>query len=89
MASARTTDHELPGIIRSLHTDGGLLLVGVSSRTNVELVLTAPTTVQTSAGPQVVDRVGLWVDEPRAVTSLLGAGGRRRDRTSTGGRDRD
>ena len=46
-------------------------LVGVSSRTNLELVLTSPTTFQTPHGPSTVARVGLWVDEPREVAEVL------------------
>ena len=79
VVSVRTAEHELPGIIKVLHVDADLLLVGVSSRTNVELVLSAPTTVQTSAGERVADRIGLWVDDPRAFTTLLGAPSRRED----------
>jgi hypothetical protein len=45
--------------------------VGVGSRTNLELVLTGPTTLETPHGPATVSRVGLWVDEPREVAELL------------------
>jgi hypothetical protein len=75
VASTRAVEHELPGVLRSLHVEGGepeaLLLVGVSSRTNLELVLTGPTTLETPHGPTTVTRVGLWVDEPREVAELL------------------
>ncbi|KRF12814.1 hypothetical protein [Nocardioides sp. Soil796] len=68
----RTGGSELPGIIKTLHLDGDLLLLGVSSRTNVELVLRAPTVLSTSQGEMTAARVGLWVDEPRDVAQLLG-----------------
>ena len=71
VASTRTMEHELPGVIRSMHVEDGLALVGVSSRTNVELVLAGPTTVATSKGAVTVDRVGLWVDEPREIAGRL------------------
>ena len=71
VASARMAEHELPGIIRTLHLHDDLLLVGVSSRTNVELVLTGPTVLHTSDGDRTPARVGLWVDEPREVAALL------------------
>lgn len=71
--AVRATEHELPGTVRTLHHDpeGGLLLVGVSGRTNVELTLAGPTPVATSAGTVLAERVGLWVDEPRAVAGDL------------------
>lgn len=69
--STRTVEHELPGVIASLHVDGDLVLVGVGSRTNLELVLTHPTTLHTSKGPMLASRVGLWVDEPREVAVRL------------------
>jgi hypothetical protein len=71
--SSRRVEHEVPGVIRSLHVDGALALVGAGSRTNLELVLAAPTTLHTSKGPVTVSRVGLWVDEPREVATLLEA----------------
>lgn len=68
-------EHGLPGVLRSVHVDAGepgdLLLVGVSSRTNLELVLDGPTTLETPRGPATVARVGLWVDEPREVAEVL------------------
>ncbi len=70
--STRPVEHELPGVIRSLHVDGLLALVGAGSRTNVELALTAPTTVSTSKGEVTVSRVGVWVDEPREIAAQLG-----------------
>lgn len=69
--SVRTVEHELPGVIKSLHVEGDLALVGVSSRTNLELTLTGPTTVPTSEGDVNVSRVGIWVDEPRDVAAGL------------------
>ena len=65
--AARPLEHEVPGVIRSLHVDGVLALVGVGSRTNLELVLTGPTNVSTSKGEVTVSRVGIWVDEPREI----------------------
>lgn len=74
VARLRPAEHELPGVVKSLHHEGELLLVGVSSRTNLELVLSAPTRLATSAGPLTADRVGLWVDDPRATAGLLRTG---------------
>ncbi len=75
IASVRSVDHELPGLLTSVHVEGegddAILLVGVGSRTNLELVLTGPTTLATPHGPTTVARVGLWVDEPREVAALL------------------
>lgn len=75
VASVRAVDHELPGLLRSVHVEGegpdAVLLVGVGSRTNLELVLTGPTALTTPHGPTTVARVGLWVDEPREVAELL------------------
>ncbi|RYC11067.1 hypothetical protein [Nocardioides zhouii] len=75
IASVRSVDHELPGLLKSVHVEGegdnAILLIGVGSRTNLELVLTGPTTLQTPHGPTTVTRVGLWVDEPREVARLL------------------
>ncbi len=80
--TTRAVEHELPGVIRSLHIEGPLVLVGVSSRTNLELVLSGPTMLSSSRGPVSADRVGLWVDEPREVAvqlrSRAGAVGGRR-----------
>ena len=69
--STRPVEHELPGVIRSLHVEGDLALVGVGSRTNLEIVLRGPTTLSTSKGQATVTRVGIWVDEPRATGALL------------------
>jgi hypothetical protein len=73
--TVRSADHELPGLLRSVHVEGedgdALLLVGVGSRTNLELVLTGPTTLETPHGPTTATRVGLWVDEPREVAERL------------------
>lgn len=67
----RPVEHELPGVIRSLHVDGTLALVGAGSRTNLEMTLTGPTTVSTSKGEMTVSRVGIWVDEPREVAAQV------------------
>jgi hypothetical protein len=75
IASIRPADHELPGLLKSVHVEGegegAILLIGVGSQTNLELVLTAPTTLVTPKGPTTVGRVGLWVDEPREVADVL------------------
>ena len=75
IASVRSVDHELPGLLKSVHVDGegdaAILLIGVGSRTNLELVLTGPTTLETPHGPTTVARLGLWVDEPRQVADVL------------------
>lgn len=70
--AVRSAEHELPGVIKSLHIDRDLLLVGVSSRTNVELSLVEPVALATSKGTtSAVTRVGLWVDQPRDVAAQL------------------
>jgi hypothetical protein len=69
--STRAVEHELPGVIRSLHVDGPLVLIGAGSRTNLELVLAAPTRLSTSKGEVTATLVGVWVDEPRQVAALL------------------
>jgi hypothetical protein len=69
--STRPVEHEVPGVIRSLHVDGALALVGVSSRTNLEMVLAGPTTMPTSKGEVTVSRVGIWVDQPREVAAQI------------------
>ena len=75
IAGVRTVDHELPGLLKSVHVEGeepdANLLIGVGSRTNLELVLTGPTVLETPHGPTTVTRVGLWVDEPREVAEVL------------------
>lgn len=71
VAGTRSESHDLPGVIKAVHLDDSLLLVGVSSRTNLELTLTGPTVLHTSKGALTADRVGLWVDEPRQVVALL------------------
>lgn len=68
----RSIEHELPGIVKTLHLDDDLLLLGMSSRTNLELVLNGPTALVTSQGELTASRVGLWVDEPRDIARLLG-----------------
>jgi hypothetical protein len=69
IAATRTAEHELPGLVKAVHQEDGLLLVGVSSRTNLEVELTAPTVLSTSKGTRTAERVGLWVDEPRDVAT--------------------
>lgn len=71
VVSTRLAEHQVPGVIRSLHVEDALALVGVGSRTNLELTLAGPTTVSSSAGELVVNRVGIWVDEPREVAAQL------------------
>ncbi|MET1058333.1 MAG: hypothetical protein ABWX84_01965 [Nocardioides sp.] len=71
VASSRPVEHELPGVLRSLHVDDALALVGAGGRTNLELVLAGPTTVSSSMGELTVGRVGLWVDEPREIAAQL------------------
>lgn len=71
VGGTRFGEHEVPGVIRSLHVEGELALVGAGSRTNLDLVLTAPTTVSTSKGHVTVSRVGIWVDEPRDVAARI------------------
>ncbi len=73
VVATRPAEHELPGVLRSLHVDGSLALVGVGSRTNLDLLLAGPTTVSTSQGEVTANRVGLWVDEPRQVAAMLTA----------------
>lgn len=67
----RAVEHELPGLIKSMHQDDGLLLVGISSRTNLEITLTGPTRLGTYQGPVTAETVGLWVDETRTVADLI------------------
>jgi hypothetical protein len=69
--STRPVEHEVPGVIRSLHVENALALVGAGSRTNLELVLDGPTTVSTSKESVTVDRVGIWVDEPPAIAAQI------------------
>lgn len=71
VASARPAPRELPGTIRTFWVEDGAALVGVGSETNLELVLTGPTALRSSHGEVVVDRVGLFVDDPRDVAALL------------------
>ncbi len=70
IAAIRLVDHELPGL-RSLQVEGEQVLIGVSSGTNLELVLRAPMTLRTSKGAVTAARVGTWVDEPREVAEAL------------------
>lgn len=69
--SVTLVEHEFDGIMRTVHEDEGLLLVGVSRRTNVELALTGPTVLASHAGDRTASTVGLWVDEPRSFAALL------------------
>jgi hypothetical protein len=69
--ATRLVEHEVPGVIRSLHVDGALALVGAGSRTNLEMMLTGPTAVSTSKGEVTVSRVGIWVDEPREIAAQI------------------
>lgn len=79
VVSTRLVEHELPGVVKSLHVEEetpesgslALVLVGVGSRTNLELVLGGPTRLHTSTGEVTASRVGLWADEPREVADLL------------------
>lgn len=71
IAGARAVEHEFEGIVKTVHEEDGLLLVGVNTRTNVELALTKPTALATHHGERTADRVGLWVDDPRAFVRLL------------------
>ncbi|MDN5804583.1 MAG: hypothetical protein L0H26_08390 [Microlunatus sp.] len=57
--------------MKTVHQADGLLLVGVSRRTDIELVLSEPTVLQTHDGERTADRVGFWVDDPRAFVGLL------------------
>ena len=70
--AAHPREHQFPGLVRSVHHEAGTLLIGVSSRTNLELELTRPTVLHTSRGEMTVERVGLWVDAPRDVARQLG-----------------
>ena len=75
IASVRTQEHELPGIVKSLHVEaegeGRIVLLGVSSRTNLELELVGQTVVRTTSGEETAARIGLWVDDPREVRRQL------------------
>jgi len=67
----RVVEHQVPGVIRALHVERELALVGAGSRTNLEMMLTRPTTVSTSKGEATVTQVGIWVDEPREIAAQL------------------
>jgi hypothetical protein len=69
--ATRLVEHEVPGVVRALHVDGALALVGVGSRTNLEMILTRPTTVSTSKGKVMASRVGIWVDEPQEIAAQI------------------
>lgn len=64
-------ERELSSTIRSYEVTNDTLLVGVSGRTNVQLTLDGPTTLFTPKGAIEVERVGMWVDDPRPVAALL------------------
>jgi hypothetical protein len=61
----------LSSTIRNYEVVDDALLVGVSGRTNVQLTLAGPTRLSTPRGEVEVERVGLWVDEPRPTLTLL------------------
>jgi len=69
--STRVVEHEVPGVIRALHVERELALVGAGSRTNLEMMLTRPTTVSTSKGEATLPQVGIWVDEPHEIAAQL------------------
>lgn len=71
ITTVRPAEHEYPGVVKSLHHEDDVLLVGVSRRTNLEVVFDRPLSLQTSHGTKSADRVGLWVDDPRATAALL------------------
>lgn len=71
VVGVRGVEHEFEGLVRSVHEEDGLLLVGPGNRTNVELTLAGPTVLTTHDGERVAERVGFWVDEPREVVRLL------------------
>lgn len=66
-----TQEADLSSSMRSYQVTDDTLLVGVSGRTNVQLTLVRPTSLDTPRGRVLVERVGLWVDEPRPVAALL------------------
>lgn len=70
IAGVRGAGHEVPGLLRTLQEQDGVLLVGMGE-TNLELTLTAPTTLETSRGPWTVEQVALYVDAPREVAATL------------------
>lgn len=70
VAAVVRQEQDLPGI-RAVHHVDGTLSVAVSSRTNLEVQLTGPTELETPGGRSVVDRVALWVDDPRAASAVL------------------
>lgn len=74
VATVAAREEDMPGSIRSIAVVDDLVQVGVSGRTNLQLTLTAPATLQTSSGPVTVTRVGAWVDEPREVAARLRQG---------------
>lgn len=71
VAGVRTVEHELSSTVRNVEEVEGRLLVGVSGRTNLEVMLVRPCPLTTPKGEVVTDRVGLWADEPRDASALL------------------
>ena len=71
IAHARAAEHSYPGVVKTLHHEDNLLLIGVNLRTNLELALDRPIDLDTSHGTRTTDRVGLWVDNPRAAAAQL------------------
>lgn len=71
--SVRPAEHDYEGVVKSLHHEDDLLLVGVSLRTNLEVVLDDARPLATSHGELVAARVGLWVDDPRETAAQLTA----------------
>jgi hypothetical protein len=67
----RLAEHEWEGMLRSVHDEDGLLLVGPGNRTNVELTLAGPTGLAAHDRPRTATTVGLWADDPRLVVRLL------------------
>ncbi|GAA1911989.1 hypothetical protein [Nocardioides hwasunensis] len=66
----RVADVDESGV-RAVRLVDDRLLVLVSGRTNLQLSLRAGTTLATPLGEVSPGSVGLWVDEPREVASLL------------------
>ncbi|MGH1564224.1 hypothetical protein [Mumia sp. DW29H23] len=82
VATAGMHDHDFPSTIRTLQVvesdEGVEAAVTVSGRVNVTLELRAPFALATREGERLVDRISLWVDEPRDLVSRV----RRRSVTS-------
>lgn len=73
----RLAAHEWEGILRSVHDEDGLVLVGPGNRSNVELTLHGLTELAGHDHPRTATTVGLWADDPHLVVRLL------RDRLGT------